>query len=89
MAGEVVGSGIAMGDPEGLAVLVLRDADQMSVARIEQAIGDFVQRTKDRALTLEGSAGRHLHHHQWGSPRFVWRNRLPPRHYLVARRSSS
>ena len=55
-----------MGDPEGLAVPVLRDADQMSFARIEQAIGDFVQRTKDRALTLEGSTGRHLHHHQWG-----------------------
>ena len=37
--------GIAVGSPRGLVVPILRDADQMSFADIEEAIADFGKRT--------------------------------------------
>lgn len=49
--------GIAIGDPEGLVVPVLRDADKMSFAQIEQAIAQFVEKARHRTLTLEELQG--------------------------------
>jgi 2-oxoglutarate dehydrogenase E2 component (dihydrolipoamide succinyltransferase) len=49
--------GIAIGDPEGLVVPVLRDADKHTFAEIERAIAAFAQKARDRALTLEDLTG--------------------------------
>lgn len=49
--------GIAVSGPNGLVVPVLRDADQMSVAEIEQAIVDFANRAKANALAIEDLTG--------------------------------
>jgi 2-oxoglutarate dehydrogenase E2 component (dihydrolipoamide succinyltransferase) len=49
--------GVAIGDPEGLVVPVLRDAQDMTFAEIEQAIAGFVQKAQDRTLTLEDLRG--------------------------------
>jgi 2-oxoglutarate dehydrogenase E2 component (dihydrolipoamide succinyltransferase) len=49
--------GIAIGDPEGLVVPVLRDADRLTFAQIEQAIAAFVQKARERTLTLEDLRG--------------------------------
>jgi 2-oxoglutarate dehydrogenase E2 component (dihydrolipoamide succinyltransferase) len=49
--------GIAVGGPSGLVVPVIRDADQMSFAQIERAIGDFGKRARDGQLKLEELAG--------------------------------
>ncbi len=49
--------GIAIGDPEGLVVPVVRNADKLSFAQIEQTIGDYVQKVKDHTLTLEDLRG--------------------------------
>ena len=38
--------GIAVSSPRGLVVPILRDADQMSLADIEKAIGEFGQKAK-------------------------------------------
>jgi 2-oxoglutarate dehydrogenase E2 component (dihydrolipoamide succinyltransferase) len=43
--------GVAIGDPEGLVVPVLRNADQLSFAGIEKAIADFARRSREKALT--------------------------------------
>jgi 2-oxoglutarate dehydrogenase E2 component (dihydrolipoamide succinyltransferase) len=44
--------GIAVGTERGLVVPVLRDADQLSFAEIEQQIADLAQKANDRKLTL-------------------------------------
>jgi 2-oxoglutarate dehydrogenase E2 component (dihydrolipoamide succinyltransferase) len=49
--------GVAIGAPEGLVVPVLRDADRMSFAEIEQAIKGFVQKAEDNTLSLEDLRG--------------------------------
>jgi 2-oxoglutarate dehydrogenase E2 component (dihydrolipoamide succinyltransferase) len=49
--------GIAVGAAEGLVVPVLRDADRMSIAEIEAAIGGFVQKTTEGTLSLEDVRG--------------------------------
>ncbi|MDE3155628.1 MAG: 2-oxo acid dehydrogenase subunit E2, partial [Acidobacteriota bacterium] len=49
--------GMAVGAPEGLVVPVLRDADQLSFAGIEQAIKAFSQKAADRTLSLEDLRG--------------------------------
>ncbi len=49
--------GIATADPEGLVVPVLRDADRMTFAQIESAIAAFVQKARDRSLSLEDLRG--------------------------------
>ncbi|MGC8783982.1 MAG: 2-oxoglutarate dehydrogenase complex dihydrolipoyllysine-residue succinyltransferase [Armatimonadota bacterium] len=49
--------GIAIGDPEGLVVPVLRDADKMSFAQIEKAIAQFVEKARNHTLTLEELQG--------------------------------
>jgi 2-oxoglutarate dehydrogenase E2 component (dihydrolipoamide succinyltransferase) len=49
--------GIAIGDPEGLVVPVLRDADKLTFAQIEQAIDAFVAKARNRTLTLDELRG--------------------------------
>lgn len=49
--------GIAVGSPRGLVVPVLRNADQLSIAEIEQQIADFGARARDGKLTLEELTG--------------------------------
>jgi len=49
--------GVAIGDPEGLVVPVLRAAQDMTFAEIEQTIAGFVQKSRDRALTLQDLRG--------------------------------
>ena len=49
--------GIAVGSERGLVVPILRDADRMSIAQIEQGIADFGQRAKDGKITLEELTG--------------------------------
>jgi 2-oxoglutarate dehydrogenase E2 component (dihydrolipoamide succinyltransferase) len=49
--------GIAVGGPSGLVVPVLRNADTLSFAAIEKAIGDFGRRARDGALKLDELSG--------------------------------
>jgi 2-oxoglutarate dehydrogenase E2 component (dihydrolipoamide succinyltransferase) len=49
--------GIAVGAEEGLVVPVLRDADQLSFAGIEQQIRDFATKAKDNTLALDDLRG--------------------------------
>ena len=49
--------GIAVGAEGGLVVPVLRDADGMAFAEVEQAIRDFATRAADGTLTLEDLKG--------------------------------
>ncbi len=45
--------GVAVSTQRGLVVPVLRGADQLSYAQIEQTILDFAQRARDAKLTME------------------------------------
>ena len=49
--------GIAVGTPQGLVVPVLRDADAMSFAEIENSIADFGRRARDGKLTVAEMTG--------------------------------
>ena len=49
--------GVAVGTDKGLVVPVVRDADQMSIAQIEKAIGDFGRRARDGKLGIEDMQG--------------------------------
>jgi 2-oxoglutarate dehydrogenase E2 component (dihydrolipoamide succinyltransferase) len=49
--------GIAVGAEEGLVVPVLRDADRMSFAEIEQAIKEYVRKIDEGALSLDDLRG--------------------------------
>jgi 2-oxoglutarate dehydrogenase E2 component (dihydrolipoamide succinyltransferase) len=49
--------GIAVAGPRGLVVPVLRDADQMSFAEIEQRIAEFADKTKEGTLKMEELTG--------------------------------
>ncbi|WP_269900216.1 2-oxoglutarate dehydrogenase complex dihydrolipoyllysine-residue succinyltransferase [Paenalcaligenes faecalis] len=49
--------GIAVGSPRGLVVPILRNADQLSIAEIEQQIADFGRRAQDGKLTLDELTG--------------------------------
>jgi 2-oxoglutarate dehydrogenase E2 component (dihydrolipoamide succinyltransferase) len=49
--------GIAVGGGRGLVVPVLRNAERLSFAAIEQAIADFARRAQDNRLTLEELQG--------------------------------
>lgn len=48
---------VAVSAPNGLVVPVIRNADRMSVAEIERAIGDFGKRAKDGTLTMDDMKG--------------------------------
>jgi 2-oxoglutarate dehydrogenase E2 component (dihydrolipoamide succinyltransferase) len=49
--------GMAVGAEGGLVVPVLRDADRMSFAQLEQAIRDYAKKAQDGTLTLEDLMG--------------------------------
>jgi 2-oxoglutarate dehydrogenase E2 component (dihydrolipoamide succinyltransferase) len=49
--------GIAVGSERGLVVPILRNADLLSIAQIEQQIADFGKRAKDGKITLEELTG--------------------------------
>ena len=49
--------GVAVSSERGLVVPVLRDADELSFAEIEQKINDFAQRANSLELTLEEMEG--------------------------------
>ena len=49
--------GVAIGGGKGLVVPVLRNAERMSFAEIEVAIGDYARRAKDNKLKLEELQG--------------------------------
>ena len=49
--------GIAIGSGKGLVVPVLRNAEQLSFAEIEQAIGDFARRVQDNQIKLDELQG--------------------------------
>ncbi len=49
--------GVAIGAAEGLVVPVLRDADRMTFAQIEQAIKAFAQKVDQGTLTLDDLRG--------------------------------
>jgi 2-oxoglutarate dehydrogenase E2 component (dihydrolipoamide succinyltransferase) len=49
--------GVAVGASEGLVVPVLRDADRLTFAQIEQQIRDFAKRAEDGSLSLADLKG--------------------------------
>jgi 2-oxoglutarate dehydrogenase E2 component (dihydrolipoamide succinyltransferase) len=49
--------GVAVGTERGLVVPVVRDADRLSLAGIESAIGDFGKRAQDGTLKIEEMQG--------------------------------
>ena len=49
--------GVAVGTDRGLVVPVLREADRLSFAEIEQAIADFGRRARDGKLSIEEMQG--------------------------------
>ncbi len=49
--------GIAVGGGKGLVVPILRNAEQMNFAQIEQSIGDFAHRAADNKVKLEELQG--------------------------------
>ena len=49
--------GVAVGTDKGLVVPVVRDADQMSIAGVEKAIGEFGRRARDGKLSIEDMQG--------------------------------
>ncbi|HJU33435.1 MAG TPA: 2-oxoglutarate dehydrogenase complex dihydrolipoyllysine-residue succinyltransferase, partial [Hyphomicrobiaceae bacterium] len=49
--------GVAVGTDRGLVVPVVREADRMSLAEIEQAIADFGRRARDGKLSIEEMQG--------------------------------
>ncbi len=54
---DYVDMGIAVSTDRGLMVPILRDADQMSFADIEKAIGDFVVKARDGAIGIDDLTG--------------------------------
>jgi 2-oxoglutarate dehydrogenase E2 component (dihydrolipoamide succinyltransferase) len=49
--------GVAIGAPDGLVVPILRDADRMSFAQIEQAIKDYARKARERTLSIDDLRG--------------------------------
>ncbi|MBE88437.1 MAG: dihydrolipoyllysine-residue succinyltransferase [Rhodospirillaceae bacterium] len=49
--------GVAVGTPQGLVVPVVRDADKMSFAEIENTIADYGRRARDGKLTINEMTG--------------------------------
>jgi 2-oxoglutarate dehydrogenase E2 component (dihydrolipoamide succinyltransferase) len=49
--------GVAVGTERGLVVPVVRDADTMSLAKIERTIGEFGKRARDGTLKIEDIQG--------------------------------
>jgi 2-oxoglutarate dehydrogenase E2 component (dihydrolipoamide succinyltransferase) len=49
--------GVAVSGPNGLVVPIIRDADMLTIAEIEQAIIDFANKARDNSLTIEDITG--------------------------------
>lgn len=49
--------GMALGAEEGLVVPVIRDADRLSFAQMEQSIKDFIEKSNNGTLSLEDLKG--------------------------------
>ena len=49
--------GVAVSTPRGLVVPILRDADALSFAELEQTVGDYAGRARDGKLTMEELSG--------------------------------
>ncbi|MFN2300655.1 MAG: 2-oxoglutarate dehydrogenase complex dihydrolipoyllysine-residue succinyltransferase [Gammaproteobacteria bacterium] len=49
--------GIAVSVPKGLVVPIIRDADQLSFAEVEQTIGSLAERGRDGSLTMDDLTG--------------------------------
>ena len=49
--------GIAIGAEEGLVVPVLRNADRMTFAEIEKKIAEYIEKVRDKTLTIEDLQG--------------------------------
>lgn len=49
--------GIAVSSPRGLVVPIIRNADQLTMAQIEQAIVDYANKAKDGKLEMEDMTG--------------------------------
>ena len=49
--------GVAVGADKGLVVPVVRDADRLSIAGVEKAIGDFGRKARDGALAITDMQG--------------------------------
>ncbi|GEJ59062.1 2-oxoglutarate dehydrogenase complex dihydrolipoyllysine-residue succinyltransferase [Anaeromyxobacter diazotrophicus] len=49
--------GVAVGGGKGLVVPVLRDADQLSFAQIEQAIGELGKKARENRITMQDLEG--------------------------------
>jgi 2-oxoglutarate dehydrogenase E2 component (dihydrolipoamide succinyltransferase) len=49
--------GVAVSSPRGLVVPVVRDADQMNLAEIEKAIGDYVEKAKNNSISIDDMTG--------------------------------
>ena len=49
--------GVAIGSGKGLVVPVLRNAERLSFAEVERAIGDFAQRARENKLKLDELQG--------------------------------
>ena len=55
-----------MSSDKGLVVPVLRDADTMGLATVEDTIRDYGTRARAGKLTLGRNARRHIYHHERG-----------------------
>jgi 2-oxoglutarate dehydrogenase E2 component (dihydrolipoamide succinyltransferase) len=49
--------GVAVSSPRGLVVPVVRNADQMSLAEIEKAIVDYIEKAKTNTISIEDITG--------------------------------
>src|ERR1700744_1631695 len=49
--------GVAVGTPQGLVVPVVRNADKLSFAEIEQTIGDYGKKARDGKLSMADLTG--------------------------------
>jgi len=54
---DYVDISVAVSAPNGLVVPVVRDADKLSFAGIEKAIGDFGKKAREGSLTMEDMKG--------------------------------
>ena len=77
--------GMAVGAEGGLVVPVLRDADRMSFAQIEQAIRDFAQKRAGRHADARGSRAAARSR----SPTAACSDRCSARRSSIRRRSAS
>ncbi len=55
--GEAQPIGVAVGTPQGLVVPIVRDADRLSFAGIEKAIGELGKKARDGKLAMEDLTG--------------------------------